>query len=131
MIAKILVTTLLAFAFSSFAYSSGRNLVESGGIKPLLIQAIDAPDGKTSAVLTGEIAGFMQSVTHSSHPVIANVTTVGSFNQSGCKRLNLHLHQQLESVTPGGAESFDVAFGINLCRDGDAPDRGSILIAEK
>lgn len=125
------VVMMLMLFLPLSAQSTGQGLIESSGIKPLLIQAIDAPGGRMSAVLTGDIANFFKGVTRSSHPVIANVTTVGSFNQPGCKRLNLHLQQQLDETVSGESQGFDVAYGINLCRDGDAPDRGSILIAEK
>lgn len=79
------------FSLSFFAHSAQQGTAEYTHLKLLLIRAIDAPDGKASAVLTGDVANFFKTVTRSSYPVIANITTVGSFNQPGCKRLNLHL----------------------------------------
>ncbi len=109
------------FSVSLFAHSAQQGTAEYTHIKPLLIQAIDAPDGKVSAVLTGDVANFFKRVTRSSYPVMANVTTVGSFDQPGCKRLNLHLQQRGVETTTGELRNFDVAYGINFCRDGDAP----------
>jgi len=92
-------------------------------IKPLLIEAIDAPDGKSEGVVTGPLAGFFRQTTGSQQPVIATVTTVASFDQPGCKRLNLHLKQAGVQTISGEKKDFDVNYGFNLCRDGNAPDK--------
>jgi len=67
--------------------------------------------------------------TGSQQPVIATVTTVARFDQPGCKRLNLHLKQSGVQTTSGEEKDFDVNDGFNLCRNGDAPDKQSRMIA--
>lgn len=106
-------------------HSAIAEMAEYASIKQLLIQAIDAPDGKTSGIMVGNIASFLRKATHSNLPLIANVTTVGKFSQPGCKRLNIHLSQPGVKTTTGESENFDVAYGINFCRDGDIPQVGN------
>lgn len=57
--------------------------------KPLLLQAIDAPDGRAQGEIVGPIADKFRETTKSSAPVMAEVTTLKSFKQEGCKRLSL------------------------------------------
>lgn len=99
-------------------------MAEYSSAKSLLVKAIDSPDGTARGILTGPIANFFGIVTRSNYPVTAHVTTVGEFSQPGCKRLNLHLSQQGVKAESGDERKFDVAYGINFCRDGDAPRPG-------
>lgn len=96
-------------------------------IKPLLLAAIDAPDGKASGVLTGPLASLLRTITGSKYPLLATVTTVGDFSQPGCKRLNLQLQQQGIRTTSDESGNLKVNYGLNLCRNGEAPLRGSEL----
>ncbi|TXF13562.1 hypothetical protein [Pelomicrobium methylotrophicum] len=89
--------------------------------KPLLLQAIDAPDGRAQGEIVGPIADKFRETTKSSAPVMAEVTTLKSFKQEGCKRLNLRLSQAGVPTKDRGTTEFVVNYGINLCRDGSPP----------
>jgi hypothetical protein len=93
-------------------------------IKPLLLEAIDAPGGQAAGIVTGPLAGFFRQTTRSQSPIVATVTTTGSFKQPGCKRLNLHLKQGDVQTASGEMRNFEVSYGLNLCRNGEAPQAG-------
>lgn len=115
---------LLASLFSLLQLAMAE-VPEYTNIKSLLIQAIDDPEGKADGVLTGNIASFFRKETHSNLPLLVNVSTAGEFSQPGCKRLNLHFRQPGVKTTTGEKKDFDLAYGINFCKDGDAPQAGS------
>jgi hypothetical protein len=95
--------------------------------KPLLLQAIDAPDGRVEGELVGPIADKFRETTKSTAPLMAEVTTIKSFKQEGCKRLNLRLKQANVMTKEGKPVEFAVDYGINLCRDGSPPTEGMDL----
>lgn len=95
--------------------------------KPLLLQAIDAPDGRAQGEIVGPIADKFRETTKSSAPVMAEVTTLKSFRQEGCKRLNVRLEQANVMTKEGKPVEFAVDYGINLCRDGSPPTEGMDL----
>jgi hypothetical protein len=95
--------------------------------KPLLMQAIDAPDGRVEGELVGPIADKFRETTKSTAPLMAEVTTIKSFKQEGCKRLNLRLKQANVMTKEGKPVEFAVDYGINLCRDGSPPTEGMDL----
>lgn len=100
---------------------------EYTSLKPLMLQAIDAPDGKARGVIVGPIADKFQSTTGSTAPVMAEVTTLESFKQEGCKRLNVRLTQANVPTKDGKRIPFAIDYGINLCRDGSPPTEGMDL----
>lgn len=95
--------------------------------KPLLLQAIDAPDGRAQGEIVGPIADKFRETTKSSAPVMAEVTTIKSFKQEGCKRLNMRLKQANVPTKDGKTAEFAIDYGINLCRDGSPPTEGMDL----
>jgi hypothetical protein len=95
--------------------------------KLLLMQAIDAPDGRVEGELVGPIADKFRETTKSTAPLMAEVTTIKSFKQEGCKRLNLRLKQANVMTKEGKPVEFAVDYGINLCRDGSPPTEGMDL----
>ncbi|MEY3123223.1 MAG: hypothetical protein RI993_2048 [Pseudomonadota bacterium] len=125
----VIVTFLPVFFFLGiFPWQAVAGMPTYPNIKPLLIKAIDAPDGTVSGIVSGPMAGFFRQTTGSQHPVIATVTTLAEFDQPGCKRLNLHLNQAGAQTKSGEPKDFDVSYGINLCRDGDAPAKQSQML---
>lgn len=92
--------------------------------KTAMIEAIDAPDGRVSGVLVGPIADHFAATTKSTSPVLLEVTTLKSFKQEGCKRLNLRLKQSNVPTKDGKMTDFGIDYGINLCRDGSPPTEG-------
>ena len=95
--------------------------------KPLLLQAIDAPDGRAQGEIVGTIADKFRETTKSSAPVMAEVTTIKSFKQEGCKRLNVRLTQANVPTKDGKLAEFAVNYELNLCRDGSPPTEGMDL----
>lgn len=116
---------VLAVVLFMLHHTAIAEMAEYIRIKPLLLQAIDAPDGRARGILKGEVASFFRRTTQSDRPLVATVTTVGEFSQPDCKRLNLHLSQQGVRTVSGDRKAFDAAYGINYCRDGDVPQIGS------
>jgi hypothetical protein len=95
--------------------------------KPLLLQAIDAPNGRAQGEIVGQIADRFRETTKSTAPVIAEVSTIKSFKQEGCRRLNIRLKQANVMAKEGKPVEFAVDYGINLCRDGSPPTEGMDL----
>lgn len=121
------ITALLTSVLLLPAHLVAAETAQYTHIKPLLLAAIDAPDGKASGILTGPLASLFKTTTGSKYPLLATVTIVGNFSQSGCKRLNLHLQQQGVRTASDESGIFEVSYGLNLCRNGEAPLRGSEL----
>jgi hypothetical protein len=117
-IAALAATLCLACTVHAAEYTSA---------KPLLLQAIDAPDGRVEGELVGPIADKFRETTKSTAPLMAEVTTIKSFKQEGCKRLNLRLKQANVMTKEGKPVEFAVDYGINLCRDGSPPTEGMDL----
>lgn len=97
---------------------------EYTSVKPLMVAAIDAPDGSAKGTLIGPIATRMHQVTHSLDPVQVEVTTLKEFKQEGCKRLNVRLIQPNAVAKDGKRGDFKLDYGINFCRNGSAPTEG-------
>ena len=55
------------------------------------------------------------------------VTTLKSFRQEGCKRLNVRLKQANVPAKDGKSAEFGIDYGVNLCRDGSPPTEGMDL----
>ena len=96
-------------------------------VKQLMVRAIDAADGKASGFVLGQIAEKFQRTTGSSARVKAEVTTIKSFQQDGCKRLNVRLTQSDVPTSDGKRAEFGVDYGLNMCRDGSPPTEGMDL----
>lgn len=98
-------------------------------IKPLLIDAIDAPGGKSKAWLEGEMADKLRVGIKAppKTPVLATVSTIHEF-RPGCKRLRLVLTtpKHLMKTVKGTLEPFSMFYELNLCRDGQPPQVSSV-----
>lgn len=113
------------FMVSSISLASSMD--EYSSVKPLLLQALDDPEGKSQGEIVGKIADKIQTTTKSTSPVIATVTTLKHFKQEGCSRLNLHLQQANVPTTSGKLADFAMDYGINLCKNGEPPTEGMDL----
>jgi len=90
-------------------------------LRPLLVQAIDAPGGTSTGILAGPLAQVLRSRAISADPVRVDVTTLKAYREPGCKRLNVRFRQsnvRLGSEPPADRE---LAFDLNYCRDGRPP----------
>ena len=77
-----------------------------GTYRPEMLQAIDAPGGTARGVIVGPVAKKFRETTGSVAPVMAEVTTLKSFRQEGCKRLNVRLKQANVPTTDGKLTEF-------------------------
>lgn len=116
----IFASAALGF-LAGWLYSTTTQAAEFASTKPLLLRAIDAPDGRAGGTITGQIADKFRQTTGSAAPVIAEVTTLKAFKQEGCKRLNLRVSQVDVPTKEGKLVPFGIDYGINLCRDGRPP----------
>lgn len=96
-------------------------------VKPILIKAINVPDGRAQGEITGDIADKFRATTGSTAPVRAEVTTISRFRQEGCSRLNVRLSQADVPVLGGGSAPLEVSYVVNICRDGSPPVEGMDL----
>lgn len=112
------LAAMAAVALIPFAHAADRYT----NIKPLLLQAIDAPDGRAEGEIVGPIADKFRETTGSNAPVVAEVTTIKRFQQEGCSRLALRLTQNDVPTQDGKRVPFSIEYGLNLCRDGNPPD---------
>lgn len=107
--------------------SASSSAAEYSSIKQLLLAAIDASDGRTSGFILGQIAEKFKRTTGSTAPILAEVSTIKSFKQEGCKRLNVRLTQSGVATSEGRTADFGMDYGLNLCRDGSPPTEGMDL----
>lgn len=107
----------------------GANQSIAGGadaaqVRGLLLQAIDAEDGKAQAWLSGEIAQKLKQQINApaGTRVQAAVSTVSQI-RPGCKRLALSLSTPTFAMATvkGTKEPFQVTYSMDLCRDGKPP----------
>lgn len=110
--------------FCTIASSGVMAATEYWSPKTAMLEAIDAPGGRASGILRGPVADQFASGTKSTSPVEIEVTTLNSFKQEGCKRLNVRLKQANVPTKDGRMTEFGVDYGINLCRDGSPPTEG-------
>lgn len=90
--------------------------------RPLLLVAIDAPDGRAHGVLSGPMADAITARFKATSPVYIDVSTERRYAQSGCRRLKVSFWQDGVQL-PGepGPRRRTIDFGINYCRDGLPP----------
>lgn len=94
---------------------------EFTSIKPLLLQAIDASNGRAEGIIVGTIALHWKASTKSDAPLLVEVTTLKHFSQEGCRRLNVRFKQENVVSKEGKQTEFAMDYGINVCRDGSPP----------
>ena len=117
------IVTSLAFVLSQLATVSA-DAAEYGSVKQLMLEAIDSPGGTARGVIVGPIAETFGATTGSMAHIVAEVSTLKSFKQEGCKRLSVRLKQGNVPTKDGRLVNFGVAYGLNLCRDGSPPTEG-------
>ena len=120
------IVASLAFVLSHLAVPSA-SAAEYASVGQLMLQALDAPGGTAHGVIVGPVAKKFRDTTGSVAPVMAEVTTLKSFRQEGCKRLNVRLKQANVPTTDGKLTEFGFDYGLNLCRDGSPPTEGMDL----
>jgi hypothetical protein len=104
---------------ASIDATAGTRLVE--GLRPLLIEAIDAADGAARGVLAGPPSEVLRRRGVSSEPLEVEVTTLKVYRQPGCRRLNVRFAQRAVKTGDGPPQDRAMAFQLNYCRDGQPP----------
>jgi hypothetical protein len=91
-------------------------------VRPLLVAAIDAPDGRAHGVLTGPLADALAERFKASSPLHVDVSTERRYTQDGCRRLKVSFWQE-GVLLPGAAtpRRQTVDFRLNYCRNGHPP----------
>jgi len=115
-----LVALLPALFIADEALAQERIAVKDA--KPLLIAAIDAPDGQAHGLLVGDIADAITQRFKGTTPIYIDVSTERRYAQAGCSRLNVRFWQdgvQLPGVPAPRRQTID--FGVDYCRDGQPP----------
>ncbi|WP_256081035.1 hypothetical protein [Massilia sp. YIM B04103] len=111
---------VLAAAAHAQAPEPPRRAVED--LRPLLLQAIDAPSGTAKGVLGGPLVQAIGAHFGTSAPVLVDVSTLVRYAQPGCRRLKVQVWQDGVRLAPGAAPvRQSMEFGINYCRDGLPP----------
>ena len=116
----LVVCLAAAVSLSGAAWAQARVTVTDA--RPLLIAAIDAPDGQAHGVLTGQLADAITQRFKATTPIYIDVDTERRYAQAGCRRLKVRFWQdgvQLPGVAAPRRQTVD--FGINYCRDGLPP----------
>lgn len=126
--ANFLQQSLIAVLLISLSAVAGPSRsAEYINIKPLLVAAIDAADGKANGTIVGPIADKFRTTTGSLAPVLVRVSTIKSFKQEGCRRLNVRMSQANVMTRDGKATDFGIDYGFNVCRNGSPPTEGMNL----
>ena len=105
-----------AFVLSSVAHADT-------DFRLLIKAAIDAPDGRAEAIVEGKLSRAIQQAIGTSAPVVAEVRTLKSWREPGCRRLAVRLStpQFKMKTSTGESEPFGVEYQLNVCRDGRPP----------
>ena len=95
---------------------------EMDNLKILMIEALEAADGKARAFLTGPIIDMANKYFDAHGKMAAVVTREKRYRQPGCGRLKVVIHQRgvLDPVTKERNTRASV-FGLDYCTDGKAP----------
>ena len=90
-------------------------------LRPFLVAAIDAPDGRAAGTLAGPLAEVLRSRGISAAPLLVEVTTLRAYREPGCKRLNVQFQQRAVKLGDAPPTDRELAFQLNYCRDGQPP----------
>lgn len=114
------VALLAAVALPVFADDALRTPVSDA--RPVMLAALQAADGQSHGVLTGEMADAITKRFGAASPIYIDVTTEKRYTQPGCSRLKVTFWQNgvlLPGATTPRRQTMD--FGINYCLDGRPP----------
>ncbi len=90
--------------------------------RPVLLSALQSPDGTAYGMLTGELADAITKRFNASSPIFIDVFTEKRFRQPGCSRLKVLFWQEGVQLPQAKApRKQTIEFGINYCLDGLPP----------
>lgn len=117
--AAFLAACTLAYVIDAGAQPA-RTPVEQ--FAPLLLAALDAPDGAARGVLKGDVAATMGRQYGTSAPIEIDVTTIARYAQPGCARLRVDVSQQgVKFAATATPQRQEIRFELNYCSDGLPP----------
>jgi len=122
MLKPVLYGLMALISFPALGQGGGvlRRPVEE--VRPLLIEAIDAPTGEAHGRLTGQIADAIGRQFKTTEPINVDVTTLIRYAEEGCRRMSVLFWQDGVQLGQGmPAKRQTVEFGINYCRTGMPP----------
>lgn len=121
------IRTVGAFAFAcacapTLAANPAPPVREVDDLKLLMIEALEAPDGKAKAFLTGPAIEMANKYFDAHGKLAAVVTREKRYRQPGCGRLKVVLHQMgvLDPVTKERKTRASV-YGLDYCTTGKPP----------
>lgn len=79
--------------------------------------------GSTSGIMVGKMAEHLTRTFRSQGTLFFKSTVVKSFQQEGCKRIEI-IYTKKEVKTPKGLTDAILKMQINYCLDGSAPREG-------
>lgn len=103
---------------------SGSALATTSDVRGLLLRTLDEPGGRVSEYLEGALARRVQGALRTDRPVLAEVSTIKSYEEPGCKQLALRLSVPGHVMpTKDGemAKAPAVEYHLNICRNGLPP----------
>ena len=115
------LTLLIAMLASTARTGATAELAED--LRPFLVTAIDAPDGRAAGILAGPLAETLRNRGISDAPLRVEVTTLRTYREAGCRRLNVRFQQSDVKLGEGPPIDRAAAFQLNYCRDGRPPRR--------
>jgi len=91
-------------------------------LRALWMSAIDSPDGRASGVFVSPEAKAIASQMKTTSPLQVQVTTIRTYAQDGCRRLQMTITAENAVVGPSaGPRNQDLVYAFNYCRDGRPP----------
>ena len=119
---RLAVAVVACAALSAMPAARSAPAPESlSDLRPLLVAAIDAADGRSAGTLAGPLAEVLRSRGISAAPLLVEVTTLVVYRQPGCKRLNVRFQQRDVKIGNTPPSDRELAFQLNYCRDGRPP----------
>jgi hypothetical protein len=110
----------LLVAVAPFSVSADQN-----ELKLLTLQALKSPSGSAKSEILGPYAEVIRAkIQRADARVFAEVTTVTTFKQQGCKRLNVRIFTPgtLLPTSDGSSRILDIKAQMNMCLNGRPPD---------
>jgi len=104
--------------------SSQGALAQQADIHDAFFHALQSPAGVYKGELKGDLATYLQRQAKTTVPVLISVTTLKTFDQPGCKRLQGEISMPgytWKDAKTGAINSFSYKMAMNLCPDGSGP----------
>lgn len=92
-------------------------------IRPLILRALDSPEGRASGILDGPLAQRLRTEFRTAADLQVEVSTLHTFKQPGCKRLSIQMRLPgvIVRMPSGASREFQTDTALNMCRDGNPP----------